>query len=766
MADRPKEQHYTYYRAKGSTLEAIQRIWSKEENAPKRAAKDVLQDLKTLGIADPQSVQIHKSDKTHPRPYLVTPEIFELPMPSGEEEYIVRVPVDYKGDHVAPEGAELLSDTDASYVEKALSSGGGWADIYSLNTLTRLVSRFGTTLPDDYDPDKSQSIVYRTAPEGDDKTRHYRVPLAMTGRLRKFFDDVKQKKDMSKDHLFKFLVTDDRKTLPDFCEHEGGMYLVYKNVEQGTWLNIDKHPDMGQLKELQEQERRFKKMFGQDYEGDFVSTLENTVHVDVAEYCWIVSDEFDRQIGIRPPLDPPKEMEELYCESVFRAEGKSKTAMNILLQLEEQKAADHKAFEEELFGKPELKDSFNVAGHSFSTYKSQFHPVWEDEGRTIIGLRCEWEPLHPHYTGMENVEPPEDWYEVDTHPGVYRPDPKKQPKHAEMLEKLAYPDYRKYEDVFGDAPMVRVEKVKDSYPRAYQEWPHVHALQDRFYIDVPKDYQDNVFRPTDSARLTKYEFQTFRGSCGDMYEPHFMMYHQGTDLPDDYTYIAPRDRLADTRYFLLDGYAEKAYNAFVNEKENQQQIRSDFTKEVGGNGGYTSTLGSGEMSSVSFEENVPPNWVEDGSHRTSKTDDDGNITEITVYDCIPDTKTEVGRELKRRMQSFDPMPTYEDLRDLLGAPEEVKVQIASYEGDDVMLKFDTSKAPYKFTPPEGSIEVPTSLIEWQQRDAQDERSQIKKPTMPKDLRDDFDKLQTAMKEAKALRQTRKSKRKKKNGPKR
>ena len=172
------------------------------------------------------------------------------------------------------------------------------------------------------------------------------------------------------------------------------------------------------------------------------------------------------------------------------------------------------------------------------------------------------------------------------------------------------------------------------------------------------------------------------------------------------------------------------------------------------------------MGSVSFEEDVPPNWVEDGSHQASKTDEDGNIIDITVYDCVPDTKTEVGRELSRRMQSFDPMPTYEDLRDLLGAPAEVTVQIVSYEDDDIMLKFDTTKAPYKFTLPEGAIEVPTSLIEWQQRDAQDERAKIKKPTMPKDLQDDFDKLQTAMKEAKALRQKRKSKRHKKNGPKR
>lgn len=740
MVDVSNRENYVYYRAKGRSLEAVEQI--RPDYAalqPSRYTDAVLEGLETLGILKPTAVQIYLGENAYPRPYLVAPQVYELPFTGGIKEYVVEVPVDHRGDHTPPPDAEKLSAKEAAYVKSYLAHGGGWADPLPLNDVLGLKPRFGTYMPSDYDARTSQHVAVAPAFSGGSETRYYRAPVDMTNKLRQFFKKAEQggTAAVQNDPLFKMLVADDGKTLPQFSDFKAASYLVYRNVKSYVQLPIDRNRDLGQIEYAQQQEDALKRIFGDpDYDAGIVAAVESAKRVDLAEYYWVAADDFDRQIGIRPPLDPPPALDELYCDTVFRAEGRSKAVLDELLRAEKDLYKNQKALELILFGEPDVTNTFNVAGHSFSTYKSKFHPEYED-GK-IVGIRCDWTPLHPHYQGMENIEPPEDWVEVKKRPGVYAPGKDAPEEQKKLFARLSYPDYKSCEDVFGKDPIIGVRKEKDAYPRAYREYPFVHALRDRFLIESPADYKGNVFRPTESARLSKKEYYDFRSMCGDMYEPHMMLRHEGVPLPDDYVYQRPDNDRAERRYFLPAGQSEKIYQDYLKEKSKVSKLREDFIKAVGGSGSYGFSM-SGEMHHVEFSEKVPENWLKQSQHRASQMDDDGKIYDVLKFDCVPDESTDEGRKFAKKMRSFPAEPTQDDLQQRLGVTQG-KLRLDDYNGR-TLFRIDADGKTGALTPPPGAIELPSSIIQWQQADMMDKRCGIKPPPMPPELKEDIAEFQ-------------------------
>ncbi len=740
MSENDSNTDYIYYRAKGRSLEAVERLCSRNRNAKKNVS-ELLEDLHVLGINNPVSVQIYKSENGHPRPYCVANQIYEIPSAEGARDYIFQVPVDYKGGHIPPDGAEKLCAQESAYAEKYLSFGGGWADPVPLNAVLGFVPRTGAALPDDYDPKTAQHITAGSLASYDKETRYYRIPDAMMGKIRALFKTAEDGATAArKNPLSKFIVGADGKTLPQFQEFRDATYLVYRQVEPSKKLPIDRNLDLGQIKEARAQEEALKRMFSKDddYDPDLLKTVQKVKCINAAEYEWVAADDFDVQIGITPPLDPPPALEELYCKTVFRAEGRSKAVLKEILRTEDELYRNQKRLEIILFGEPEISQSFNVAGHHFSTYRSQFHPVYED-GR-VIGIRCDWTPLHPHYQGMENIEPPDNWEELDSHPGVYRPGKDAPQEQKDLFARLVYPDYRTFSDVFGGKPMIRVREAEGQYPRAYREWPFVHALRDAFYIEVPENHKREVFRPTDSARLSTKEYWYFRSGCGDMYEPHMMLRHEGVNLPADYQYTKPEAADPSTRYFLPAGRSEKILHDYKEEKKRVSKLRKDFVKAVGGSGSYGYTMGGGEITHVAFEGKVPENWVEKSSHRSSQIDEDGKIYDVTMYECVPDENTVEGRKIAQQMKSFPSEPENRDLQQRLGI--DATVYLDSYRDKElfrIQAKNRRKKREEKgnLAPPD-AIELPAAIIAWQQADETDKRCGIKPPPMPDALRQEMD----------------------------
>ncbi len=736
MVNVSDRDNYVYYRAKGRSLEAVEQIRPDYLlQQPSSSTATVLEGLETLGILKPTAVQIHLAEDAHPRPYLAAPQVYELPFTGGVKEYVVEVPVDYNGDHTPPPDAEKLSDKESAYVKSYLAHGGGWADPRPMNDALGLKPRFGTHMPSDYDARTSQHVAVSPAFSGGNETRYYRAPVDMTNKLRKFFKKAEQGGTAAVQHdpLFKMLVADDGKTLPQFSDYKAASYLVYRNVKNYVQLPIDRERDLGQIDDAKQQEDALKNIFGDlDYDAGLVARVESVKRVDAAEYYWVAADDFDRQIGIRPPLDPPPALEDLYCETVFRAEGRSKAVLEEILRAEKDLYKNQKALELILFGEPDVSNSFNVGGQQFSTYKSQFHPEY-DEGK-IVGIRCDWAPLYPHYQGMENVEPPEDWVEVKNRPGVYRPGKNAPEEQKKLFARLSYPDYKSFEDVFGDEPIIGVRKEKDAYPRAYREWPFVHVLRNQFLIESPADYKGDVFRPTDSARLSKKEYYDFRSMCGDMYEPHMMLRQEGRALPDDYSYQRPDNDHAERRYFLPAGQSDKIYQDYLQEKNKVSKLRKDFIKAVGGSGSYGFSM-SGEIHHVEFSEKVPENWLQQNRHRASQVDDDGKIYDVTKFDCVPDESTDEGRENAKKMRSFPAEPTQDDLQQRLGITYG-RLRLDDYQGR-TLFRIDADAKTGALTPPPGAIELPSSIIQWQQADMMDKRCGIKPPPMSEELKEDI-----------------------------
>lgn len=746
------EQGWVLYRAKGTALEHLRALSGGDTDAARAA-------LRKLGVLDPQTVQLRKTPQSYPRAYRTAAELHEISLKGGKTETVIRVPVDYNGRHDAPDGAVPLGEAESARVNGMIKAGDTMPPSLPPELQAEFRPLVGTALPEDYDEQTAQHVSVSTGSIDIEHCRVYRVPLTQSFDVRKFYDAAKAAKgDPSKlqgEELLTVLGGEGGKRLPRLHEYSGGMYLVYHDVKPGEVLPLDEHGDLGRIEQARESEEKFRQMFGPDASDvDFVSGVEKIEPAPPGEFLWFEDDRLDDELGIEKP-EPPPQMDHLFEETLFRAEGRSLEIMSALLDGERQTYDNQKKLEHALFGQPQVTNTMNVGGHTFSTYKSQFHPVYDD-GK-LVGLRCDWTPLHPNYTGMENIDPPEGWVELEKHPGVFRPDPEQVPAEiVELFEKCSYPDYKAETEVFGDKPIIRVDEPAGGYPRAYRTWPHVHlAGKDRetgrrvFYIDVPKDYKGEVFRPKDSRRVTKYEFGNFRAMLGDMYEPHLYFRDEGAKLPQDFT-PTKKDEEPKTRYFKLAGKSQAIYEQFEKDRERAQKLRKDFIKAVGGAGSY-SYQGT-KILSVEFAETVPENWKSTRSHRATQVDDDGNYHDVTMYDCVPDEDTAEGRKLAKKMESFPEEPDYLELQ-RRWRPDAPKMPnpLYNYDTDGALIfTYDMERVKKwggEFAPPPDAIELPAALMEWHTASKRDIQCGMKPPPMPDDLKKAVGALKKKMEKA-------------------
>lgn len=415
----------------------------------------------------------------------------------------------------------------------------------------------------------SKKVKNETAGE-----RIYRVPFAQSYTVRKFFKDLPDDTSspfLQKDPLFKALAKNDGKTLPTLHNLTSGMYLSYENIKEGEKLPIDDNLDLGELEKARESERHFFRMFGK--KENFTDNVELITEVDAEELRWM--EKYDAAVNQRKtPPEPPPELEHLFCDNTFRAHGKSFAALEHLRQQEAWRHKAEKNLEKRLFGEPEVKKTFHIAGHDIALTEVKLRPVYNKDGKAI-GIRCKSPSASPDDTGMtKQVEPPEGWHEIKEHSGVFAPDPDTNPQDANALEKISFPDYKAATDAFGADPIITAQQTKDGYPRTYQNWPHVDMLGDTkgvvYYISVPQDYKGDIFRPADSIRMTDYEYKKFSRSTGDMYEPHIHFPPLGAPYPDDFTYTPPAGE-ASVKYYRLAGRSAQIYEDFKAEKEKSRK---------------------------------------------------------------------------------------------------------------------------------------------------------------------------------------------------
>lgn len=572
--------------------------------------------------------------------------------------------------------------------------------------------------------------------------RVYRVPFIQSYTVRKFFKDLPEDTSspfFQKDPLFKALVKNDGETLPALHDLKGGMYLSYEGVRAGEKLPLDDNLDLGELEKARESEQHFFRMFGK--KENFTDNVELITEVDAEELRWM--EKYDAAVNQRKvPPEPPQELEHLFCDDTFRAYGKSFTALEHLRQQETWRHKAQKNLEKRLFGEPEVKETFHIAGLDIALTEVKLHPVYNTEGKAI-GIRCPSPSASSDDSGAEKTQPPEGWHEIKEHAGVFAPDPDTNPQDAGALDKISFPDYKAAADAFGADPIITAEQTKDGYPRTYQNWPHVDLLGDKkgavYYINVPQDYKGDIFRPADSIRITDYEYKNFFHSTGDMYEPHLRFPPVGVPYPDDFTYTPP-EKEATVKYYRLAGRSAKIYEDFKAEKENISKMRNDFIEAVGGNGGYGSR--GPEITMVSFANEVPQGWKSIRKSEGTIVNDDGEFEKRVSFECKPDKKTKEGRKFAKQMKSFPEDPDYFDLQNRWTpeAPHMPPPQWDRIAGNDQTVHYDTSEIDGPFVPPPDAVEVPTAAYEWYKSNKLDIQCGIKPPPMPAEFRKQVDDL--------------------------
>lgn len=572
--------------------------------------------------------------------------------------------------------------------------------------------------------------------------RIYRVPFAQSYTIRKFFRNLPENTSspfLQNDPLFKKLVHHDGKTLPTLHDLTGAMYLSYENVKNSEKLPLDDHLDLGELEKARESEQRFFRMLGKKH--NFTDNVELITEVDAEELRWM--EEYDAAVKQRKaPPEPPPELEHLFCDDTFRAHGKSFEALEHLRQQETWRHKAQQNLEKRLFGEPEVKETLHIAGHDIALTEVKLRPVYNKEGKAI-GIRCKSPSASPDDTGMtKQIEPPEGWHEIKEHSGVFAPDPDTNPQDASALEKISIPDYKAATDAFGADPIITAQQTKDGYPRTYQNWPYVDLLGDQkgvvYYISVPKDYKDDIFRPTDSIRVTDYEYKNFSRSTGDMYEPHIHFPPEGAPYPDDFTYTPPEGE-PSVKYYRLAGRSAKIYEDFKAEKEKISKMRRDFIKAVGSSGSYGSH--GAEITMVSFANEVPKGWKSIRKSEGTIINDNGEHEKRLSFECEPDLKTKEGRVLAKQMKSFPEEPDHFDLQERWtpDAPHMPPPKFDHITGNDDTVHYDTSEIDGPFVPPPDAIEMPTAAYEWYKSNKLDMQRGIKPPPMPPELREQVDK---------------------------
>lgn len=646
-------------------------------------------------------------------------------------QQLIRVPVDYNGQHEAPQNATQLNEFQAAVIDATMCRNDRRSRVLAGG------ARQGAELPADYDPAHAYHVVPTHACcDVNDNARLYRVPMTQLDKIRNVLEDPAAHKG---ENVYQSLLGADGKTLPELVLMRNGAYLVFEDTPDDVELNLDRNSDLGEYEEAVAYEKQLQQTFGDDYQSGLPEAVEYVTRASLAEFAWLANDNDDIKSGITPP-PPPKALEDLFTTDHFRAAGASFDALKEISKHQKNRREAEDALEVALFGPPSVKDTFNVQGRSFATYDTSLHPVFDDAGHAV-GIRCDWTPLHPNYTGMKNVDPPEGWVELEDNPGVFAPDPATNPQDAEMLSNLDWPDYRDYPDAFGggDEPVIRIEhNDKATYPRAYKTYSRVHALQDEngplYYIDAPTDYKGNVFQPTGAARLTKFEYAMLTSGMGDMYEPAFIVRDEGIATPADYSYADPAGQKQETRYFKLAGRSKQIFDAFEQEREDIAEQRRKFVESIGGSGSYS--YQGAEIISVEFEEDVPPQWVVERESKGTNIDDDGNLVYVARYTCVPDTSTPQGRELARRMkEDFDREPDFRDLQQRWtpNAPHMPHPQWRRDEDEPVFFYNTDSIKGGKLVPPPDAVELKPHVTQWLARDKTDRACGIKPPPMPPEI---------------------------------
>lgn len=689
-------------------------------------------------LVQPPAIVVEKADGQYPRSYEEAPALVSVMRAgNGTRETLIRVPVDYKGHHTVPPGATKLDDINAALADAALAKGGRSGQVLSGGGLV------GTALPDDYDPVTAHHVTPRfKCRDANEGTRLYRVPFSQLEKVRAVLENPDEHQQ---DRICKSLLAADGKTLPELVEMRNGAYLVYENTPGDVKLPIDGDTDLGEYERAREFEEQMQQMFGGDRDHSVTDSVETLVRVDHAEFAWIAADARDIKNNVRLP-EPPVALNDLYCSDHFRARGASFDALEDISTRQAARSKAEKELEVALFGPPSLKQSFEVQGRTFATYDSKLHPVYDGDGQAI-GIRCDWTPLRPDYTGMKNVDPPAGWEELKAHPGVFAPNPATNPDDVEKLAALSWPDCRDYPAAFGGPePVIRIEhNDKATYPRAYRDYSRVHALQDEngplYYIDAPTDYKGAVFHPEGAERLTKFEYGLLVSGMGDMYEPAYQLRPEGVATPKDYQFDPPELAEQQTRYFTLAGRSKQIYDAFEKEREAIAEARRKFVESVGGSGGYS--YQGAKIISVEFEEDVPPHWLVEREHKATNIDDDGNLVDVARYTCVPDTKTPEGRELARRMaEDFNAEP---DLRDLQArwtpnAPHMPHPQWKPDDGEPVFFYAVKDIKGGPLAPPPDAVELKPWMTEWITRDRTDRMSGVKPPPMPPQIKQALQKM--------------------------
>lgn len=746
---------YVYYLASHEALSHIKALWRDKNDAQpssKLTAKDYYRHLGSLGLVDPQSIQIHKTPQNYARAYLATNDIYEVPnLRRGEEKsYVIRVPVDYKGGVDAPKGARKLTPLQSEKAQAYLNSGGGWAQPMPINAELNIPPLHGTYLPDDYDEDQAVFVNRAAAPAALENTRFYRVPFQLSNKINQAIGD-KKLKPLDEDELFIYdVLTNKGQNAPRLIMSGQYAYIAYDNVAADQKLLIDENLDLGGIKQAEKSTQWFRdNLPGSDYDGlEHVAYLK---HVPAAEYAWLYQNEHERSIGIRPPLHAPTPMDDLFETNVFVAAGKSQACIQRILNAEQRRSEVEKELGHMLFGRPEVKSSFEVAGQSINVVDTKMHCAYENG--QIIGIRCDWTPLYPNYTGMKNIDPPKGWVEVDGAAGVYRPDPDAVPEQAALFDQIYWPDYKDYGDVFGHDPIIKVQESSNTYSRAYQIWPHVHNLsvngKPLNYIVVPEDYKEAVFRPTDSYPASCYEYQNFRSGCGDMYEPHMRILDEGVALPADYQASALKED-GGTKYFVLSGRSQKIYEAYERTNEEISDLRKAFVESVGAGGSYS--YQGHKITSVEFTEQVPEHWIV--QHKSGRTiEKEGEYVEVDCYTCVPDEASAEGREIKEQMESFSQELGFDDLQKSFtpDAPHMQKLRYEYFKNTRIFY-YSMDEVDGEFIGPPDAIELPAALYGWVKQDVREADSGGVIPPMPAEVeahKDLIDRLVSDAQESKA-----------------
>lgn len=424
-----------------------------------------------------------------------------------------------------------------------------------------------------------------------------------------------------------------------------------------------------------------------------------------------------------------------YMETMFKAGGESYAALKKAYEGQHAAFTRLRQFEDLVFGKPGSNDETKIMGASLRHYGARPSPEWQQDG-TFLGFRFDWNPLNKPGHIRYAIPPktvPEGWTETPGHPGVYRPDPVMMEDLAEDLAALNMPYFHTLTDISGPEPIITIQLVNGSYPRAYQSWPEVHVdhIDGKldFYIDVPKDYKGRIFQPPGSTPLSEKEWYKFRNSYGDMYEGHGTR-PVGVYLPSDYAvHKKTIQGSEDTRYYHLAGESLRIYRAFEADQKSADAASSKLMKAwKAASHSYCGT----ELVSVEFKSNPGRGW--------KKQD-----PEYGRNSYAPDLATPEGRAIQAEFAALPQRPDLKELQKRLvpGSPDsQFPLVHKNEEHQLIMLEYSTKKGV--IAAPADAIRIPAIVYNWLRQDQMDVLCGVQPPPAPPEIKFAIDRFLAAI----------------------